>query len=124
MQQHGAKIFAQMYHCGRQTSAAVIGQAPEAPSAVLDPFNPEVPRELSIEEIEKIVEQFGDCALRAKKCGFDGIQLHGAHGYLLSEFMSLYSNKRVDEYGGSLMNRLRFPWPLLKTSAKRSATIS
>lgn len=114
VQKHGAKIFAQIYHCGRQTSAAVIGQRQEAPSPVLDPFNSEIPRELSIEEIEKITDQFGDCALRAKQCGFDGIEVHGAHGYLLSGFMSLYSNKRTDEYGGSLMNRLRFPLAVLK----------
>lgn len=112
--QHGAKIFAQVYHCGRQTSAAVIGQAPLAPSPVLDPFNAEVPRELSVEEIEKFIQQFGDTALRAKKCGFDGIQLHGGHGYLLAQFMSPYSNKRVDEYGGSLQNRLRFPLAVIK----------
>lgn len=110
----GAKIFAQIYHCGRQTSSTVTGATPEAPSAIPDPFNIEVPRELSIEEIERIIDQFGDCALRAKKCGFDGVQLHGAHGYLLSEFMSPYANKRTDEYGGPLLNRLRFPLAVIK----------
>jgi len=111
---HGAKIFAQFYHCGRQTSSPVIGTVPVAPSPIPDPFNIEVPRELSIDEIKVIVEQFGDAALRLKKCGFDGVQLHGAHGYLLSEFMSPYANKRVDEYGGSFANRMRFPIEVVK----------
>lgn len=105
---HGSKIFAQVYHAGRQTSSPVIGETPVAPSAVPDPFSIEVPRELTVAEIEAIIQQFGDCALRCKKCGFDGIQLHGAHGYLLSEFMSPYANKRTDRYGGPLENRLRF----------------
>jgi NADPH-dependent 2,4-dienoyl-CoA reductase/sulfur reductase-like enzyme len=68
-----------------------------------------LPLELTIPEIEGIVEKFGDTALRAKKAGFDGIEIHGAHGYLISGFMSAYSNKRTDKYGGNLMNRLRFP---------------
>jgi 2,4-dienoyl-CoA reductase-like NADH-dependent reductase (Old Yellow Enzyme family) len=73
-----------------------------------------MPIELTLEQIEAIVEEFGDCALRAKKCGFDGVEIHGAHGYLIAEFMSLYSNKRTDRYGGSLMNRLRFPVEIIK----------
>lgn len=112
--QYGAKIFAQVYHAGRQTSAFVIGERPVAPSSVPDPYSQEIPKELTIEEIETIIEQYGDCALRAKKAGFDGIELHGAHGYLLSEFMSLYANKRTDKYGGPLENRLRFPIEVIK----------
>lgn len=105
----GARIFAQIYHCGRQTSAALIGTQPVAPSALPCPSMGEVPHALTLDEIHTIVGQFGDTALRAKQAGFDGVELHGAHGYLIAEFLSAYSNKRTDSYGGSLHNRLRFP---------------
>lgn len=105
----GAKIFAQIYHCGRQTAAALIGTQPVAPSALPCPSMGEVPHALTREEIRTIVGQFGDTALRAKQAGFDGVELHGAHGYLIAEFLSAYSNKRTDSYGGPLHNRLRFP---------------
>lgn len=105
----GASIFAQIYHCGRQTSAALIGTQPVAPSALPCPSMGEVPHALTLDEIHTIVGQFGDTALRAKQAGFDGVELHGAHGYLIAEFLSAYSNKRTDSYGGSLHNRLRFP---------------
>ncbi|MFZ0529406.1 MAG: FAD-dependent oxidoreductase [Propionicimonas sp.] len=105
----GAKIFAQIYHCGRQTASALIGTQPVAPSALPCPVMGEVPRPLAREEIHTIVGQFGDTALRAKQAGFDGVEVHGAHGYLIAEFLSAYSNKRTDEYGGPLGNRMRFP---------------
>lgn len=104
----GAKIFAQIYHCGRQTSSALIGTQPVAPSALACPSMGEIPRALTTDEIHTIVGQFGDTALRAKQAGFDGVEVHGAHGYLVAEFLSAYSNKRTDEYGGPLRNRLRF----------------
>jgi 2,4-dienoyl-CoA reductase-like NADH-dependent reductase (Old Yellow Enzyme family)/thioredoxin reductase len=107
--QYKSKIFAQIYHCGRQTASAITGCQPLAPSPIPCPTMQELPKELPIDEIEKIVGQFGDTALRAKKAGFDGVEIHGAHGYLISEFMSPYSNKRTDEYGGHLLNRMRFP---------------
>lgn len=111
---HGAKILAQIYHAGRQTSAAVLGRSPVAPSPIPDPYSQEVPRELEVPEIEEIIEQFGDCARRARECGFDGVEIHGSHGYLIAEFMSPYSNKRTDQYGGPLWNRLRFPLAIIK----------
>lgn len=112
--QHGAQIFAQIYHCGRQTRPAIIGETPIAPSPIASHPNVIVPRELSGNEIEKIIEAFGDTALRALKCGFDGVQLHGTHGYLISQFMSPSANKRVDLYGGNLRNRLRFVVKILR----------
>ncbi|WP_202895082.1 oxidoreductase [Paenibacillus sp. 23TSA30-6] len=104
-----SKVFCQIYHAGRQSSSAVNGGVqPVAPSAIPCPWNREIPHELTISEIAKIVEEFGDCALRAQKAGFDGVEIHAGHGYLIAEFMSTYVNKRTDKYGGGLENRLRF----------------
>jgi 2,4-dienoyl-CoA reductase-like NADH-dependent reductase (Old Yellow Enzyme family)/thioredoxin reductase len=110
---YGAKIVAQIYHAGRQTNHFVIGSQPVAPSPIPCPSNQEIPHELTVKEIKEIVEKFGDCAFRAKKAGFDGVEIHGAHGYLIAQFMSPYSNKRTDEYGGSLYNRMRFPLEII-----------
>ena len=104
----GAKILAQIYHCGRQTAAAIIGAQPVSASALPCPSMGEVPHALTREEIRVIVGQFGDTARRAEQAGFDGVEVHGAHGYLIAQFMSAYSNKRTDRYGGTLHNRLRF----------------
>lgn len=110
----GAVIIAQIYHCGRQTSKAVTGEAPWAPSAIPCPFSPDMPHEMTIDEIHETVKAYGDCARRAEQAGFDGIEIHGAHGYLIAEFMSPYSNKRTDEYGGQLDNRIRFALEIIQ----------
>ena len=104
----GSKILAQIYHAGRQTQEWITGCQPVAPSPIPCPIKKEMPRELTIAEIHKIVEQYGDAARRAQQAGFDGVQIHGAHGYLITQFMSSYSNKRTDEYGGCFANRMRF----------------
>lgn len=104
----GTKIIAQIYHAGRQTSSAVTGEQPVAPSAIKDPTMPEAPRALSIEEIHDVQRLFVESAVRAKKAGFDGVEIHGAHGYLINQFVSPFSNKRCDEYGGTTENRARF----------------
>lgn len=111
---HGAVIIAQIYHAGRQTSKAVIGESPWAPSAIPCPFSPDMPREMTLEDIKKTVSDFGDCARRAKAAGFDGVEIHGAHGYLIAQFMSPYTNKRSDEYGGPLQNRIRFALEIIR----------
>jgi len=106
--QYDTKLFCQMYHPGRQSKHAVNGNVqPIAPSAIKDPFCMDLPREISIEEIHQIVRDFGAAARRAKEAGFDGIEIHAAHGYLISEFLSPFTNKRVDEYGGCFDNRTR-----------------
>ena len=105
---HDTVIIAQIYHAGRQTSKDVIGEAPEAPSAIPCPFSPDMPEEMTVERIREVIACYGDCARRAKEAGFDGVEIHGAHGYLIAQFMSPYSNKRTDEYGGPLQNRIRF----------------
>ena len=105
---YDSKIIAQIYHAGRQTHQGVTGYPPEAPSPVPCPANRQIPHELTKREIQEIIKDFGTCAKRCKEAGFDGIELHGGHGYLIAEFMSSYSNKRTDYYGGSLTNRMRF----------------
>jgi len=110
-QKNGAKLFVQINHPGKQ-SPSVINKQPVAPSAIavegeMAPFfNP--PRELTIEEIKDITEKFGEAAEISKKAGFSGVQIHAAHGYLVAQFLSPADNKREDEYGGSIENRMRF----------------
>lgn len=105
---HGSKIFAQMYHPGRQTTpAANGGEQPVAPSPTKDPLCQFQAREMTIEEISRLVADFAVAARRAKDAGFDGVELHCAHGYLLAEFLSPAVNRRVDEYGGCFDNRTR-----------------
>jgi 2,4-dienoyl-CoA reductase-like NADH-dependent reductase (Old Yellow Enzyme family)/thioredoxin reductase len=116
----GGRIFAQIYHAGRQTSELLVGCKPVAPSPLPCPLIQEIPRELAVDEIQKIVEQFGDCAARAKTAGFDGIEIHGGHGYLIAQFMSLYSNKRTDDYGGQLLNRMRFPLEIISNIRQKA----
>ena len=108
----GSKIFAQLYHCGRQGMSEIAGRL-EAPSAIPCPVMKTLPHAMTSEEIKALVGSFGDAAVRAKKAGFDGIELNLAHGYLLAEFLSAYSNKRHDEYGGSIDNRIRLPKEIL-----------
>jgi 2,4-dienoyl-CoA reductase-like NADH-dependent reductase (Old Yellow Enzyme family) len=98
----------QLVHAGGQADSKNAGCQPLAPSAVkVDQF-PEEPRELSKEDIARIVAAFADGARRAKAYGFDAVQLHGAHGYLINQFLSPLTNRRGDEYGGSVANRCRF----------------
>ncbi len=102
------KIAAQLVHAGGRADGNITGKRVLAPSAVMLPGYSGVPRELTQEEIVEIVESFGDAASRAKEAGFDGVELHGAHGYLISQFLSPLSNVREDEYGGSIANRAKF----------------
>ena len=104
----GGRIAIQLVHTGGQTDSVTAGRQPLAPSAVkVDQF-PEMPAELTLEEIGKIVEAFGEGARRAKAWGADAVQLHGAHGYLINQFLSPLTNRRSDEYGGSIEGRSRF----------------
>jgi 2,4-dienoyl-CoA reductase-like NADH-dependent reductase (Old Yellow Enzyme family) len=104
----GGIIFCQLVHVGAQTSSKVIGTQPLAPSAIEFASYGELPKALSTEDIRQIVQAFGKAASRCQQAGFDGIQLHGAHGYLINQFLSPLTNQRADEYGGPLENRMRF----------------
>ena len=118
---HGsARLAIQLAHAGRKAScvppweggrALALSQGgwiPVAPSAIAISGDSPVPRELTREEIQALVGKFVDAAMRAERVGFDAIELHGAHGYLIHSFLSPLSNHRTDEYGGSLANRMRF----------------
>lgn len=115
----GGKACLQLGHFGRQTNSSSTGMPIVAPSAIPCPVCQEMPRELTIDEIKELIKAFGDAALRAKKAGFDAVEIHGAHGYLISAFMSPYSNKRTDEYGGSFENRARFALEVIDDVRKK-----
>jgi 2,4-dienoyl-CoA reductase-like NADH-dependent reductase (Old Yellow Enzyme family) len=105
----GGLVALQMVHAGGQTRAEWIsGQTPLGPSALVHPAFKEQVQELSIAQIADIVEAFAAGAARAKAAGFDGVQIHAAHGYLINQFLSPNTNQRRDGYGGSLNNRARF----------------
>ncbi len=104
----GAYVIGQLSHAGRQTRSAITGHPLVAPSAIACPMNRQIPEELTIAGIHEMEQAFIDAAVRLDRAGFDGAELHGAHGYLLGAFLSLYSNHRTDEYGGTLENRMRF----------------
>lgn len=104
----GGAICVQLFHPGRNAGLWSAGDDLMAPSPVRDPVMPQAPREMTRCDIERVVDQFAQAARRAKACGFDAIEIHGAHGYLIHQFLSGFSNKRCDEYGGSIVNRARF----------------
>ena len=117
---YGAKILAQIYHCGRQTNTGAIpGQIARSSSRIACPFSDMMPEPFTTEEVKEVVQQFADAAERAKKAGFDGVQIHAAHGYLITQFFSTYSNKRLDEYGGNFWNRTRFVREVIQNIRER-----
>jgi NADPH2 dehydrogenase len=104
----GAVSGIQITHAGSKTTGAVIGQQPMAPSDVTDVNSGETPRALTSDEIRDLVDAYADGARRAAEAGFNVIELHGAHGYLLGQFLSPLTNRRTDRYGGDLNGRLTF----------------
>ncbi|MBQ6314760.1 MAG: FAD-dependent oxidoreductase [Mogibacterium sp.] len=117
----GAMIAAQLTHAGRVVAGAIRGAdypLAWAPSAVKHRKTGEISHEMTKDEILLIEKSFAEAAVRAKASGFDAVEVHGTHGYLLMQFMSLISNKRTDEYGGSLENRMRFPLETIREMRK------
>jgi len=107
IRRHGAKAAIQLNHGGRMAKSELSKMQPVAPSPLAS-IEGEVPREMTVAEIKEIVAYFAKAALRAKEAGFDGVEIHGAHGYLIHQFLSRSSNKRQDIYGDGLTNRARF----------------
>ena len=103
----GAAACLQISHAGSRTSSAVMGRPPAAPSAVRHPCEPdgEVPEALTLAGIAEVIAAFGTAARRARDAGFDAVEIHAAHGFLLSEFLSPLCNRRTDEYGGCAAGR-------------------
>lgn len=104
---YGAKIILQIACLGSQTSPSASGKIMWGPSAVEDLGYKTIPKEMTAQDILLVQAAFAEAALRAKKAGFDGVQMHVAHGYLLSKFLTPYYNRRSDGYGGSIDNRAR-----------------
>ncbi len=101
---YGTKIAMQVGHLGRQDIPELRGSAPIAPSAVPIKNSPVVPREMTGDDVVDIVEKFAQACRRVKHAGFDAVQFHGAHGNLITNFMSPFTNIRTDSYGGSIEN--------------------
>lgn len=106
---HHTPVFAQINHAGSAAKAEITGFPPLAPSAVKHPRAKaeELPQAMNTEDLEKVISDFALAAGRAKEAGFDGVEIHSAHGYLLNQFYSPITNQRTDQYGGSLANRIR-----------------
>lgn len=108
----GSAVFAQLSHAGGRTNSAVTGLPALAPTAQILPnkragASTEVPREMTGDDMAKVVRDFAAAARRAREAGFDGVEIHSAHSYLLDQFYSPLANRRTDAYGGSLQNRIR-----------------
>ena len=110
---HRGKIICQLAHAGFFGNTKLSGQTPMAPSNV-EGIAKGARKELTKEDIQGIIADFAVAAQRAQTAGFDGVQIHGAHGYLLSSFISPMLNQRTDEYGGSIDNRARLPLEVLQ----------
>lgn len=104
---YDAKIFLQLACLGSQTVPSTGGKVMWGPSAVQDLFYKTTPQEMTTQDIFSVQEAFSNAALRAKEAGFDGVQMHVAHGYLLSKFLAPYYNRRTDSYGGDIENRAK-----------------
>lgn len=117
----GGKIVFQLHHAGDMTSRKLIGTHPIAPSSFgKDPFYGIKPREMTEEQIREVIDCFGQAAVRAAEAGADGVQIHGAHGYLVSKFLSPFFNRRTDGWGGSAENRFKFLKEIILTIRKQT----
>ncbi|MFO7557228.1 MAG: NADH:flavin oxidoreductase [Desulfobacterales bacterium] len=117
---YNTPLIMQVAHSGWQTRSAITGHPPVAPSAIKHPiFDEELPHALTESEIQEIITNFVKAIERAQRAGFDGVQLHGAHGYLLSGFLSPHMNQREDQWGGSLENRFRIVREIYGKSRKK-----
>lgn len=115
--QNGTKAIMQINHAGSAAKKDITGLEPVAPSAVPNERKEQsgLPRELSKEDIQEIIKSFTQAAVRVKNAGFDGVEIHSAHGYLLNQFYSPLSNKRTDEYGGDVRGRIKIHLEIIRS---------
>lgn len=106
---YGSKVMVQLQQAGPEGSAKAAGYPLKSASRIQASFSKDIPLEMTTKQIHELVELYGDAALRAKKAGVDAVEVHMAHGYLVSSFISPQTNKRVDEFGGCFENRMRLP---------------
>jgi len=117
---YDSKVFVQIYHTARQALPGPVGRADaQAPSAVYEPTLGVRPRAMSVPEIQDSIRLYADAVERCKKAGIDGVQIHAAHGYLISAFLTPHTNRRKDQYGGSFENRTRFLVELYRAVRQR-----
>lgn len=116
--QNGSKTVMQINHAGSATKKTITGSDPLGPSAVANPRTGTIPVELTKTQIRDVTGQFRDAAVRAQKAGFDGVEIHSAHGYLLNQFFSPLTNKRTDEYGGDVFGRIRIHLEVIEAIRK------
>jgi 2,4-dienoyl-CoA reductase-like NADH-dependent reductase (Old Yellow Enzyme family) len=112
---NGSRAAMQINHAGSAAQKDVTGTIPMAPSAVANPRRGDMPREMSRTEMSDIVNAFKNASRRVKKSGFDAVEIHSAHGYLLNQFLSPLTNKRTDEYGGDISNRIRIHLQIIES---------
>ncbi|MFH1230517.1 MAG: NADH:flavin oxidoreductase [Planctomycetota bacterium] len=117
---YDARVFIQLNHCGRYSAGALIGTNPLAVSVFPEDNKGDYPpKEATDKEIKEVIKSFVDAAYRAREAGFDGVQIHSAHGYLVSQFLSPRTNKRTNDWGGSIENRSRFLMEIIKQTRQR-----
>ena len=116
----GAACSIQIGHCGNMAKASVTGSRPLAPTSRINLYGPAFPRAMNKTDIQDVARNFGKAVHLARESGFDAVEVHAGHGYLISQFLSPYTNHRKDEFGGSLDNRARF-MRLVMEEVKRAA---
>ena len=117
----GAKASIQLGHCGNMSHRKICGCRPLGASRGFNLYSPTFVHKMNIREIDEVVEAYGNAVRLAIKAGFDAVEIHAGHGYLISQFLSPYTNKRRDEYGGSLDNRMRFMRRCMKAVTEAAA---
>lgn len=116
----GARAWVQLFHAGAYSNPAMIGgEKPLAPSAEFCRYSRTTPKEMTVGDIESVQNAFADAAVRAREAGFDGVEIIGSAGYLISQFLSPLKNRRTDEYGGSFENRMRFPREVVESAREK-----
>ncbi len=117
--EQGSKIIIQLHHAGRESLYQLQRGEAVGPSALPSYVFKMAPQEMTIEDIKEVIKYFGEGAVRAREAGYDGVELHAAHGYLLSQFLSVHANQRSDEYGGDIRQRARFVIEVLQEVRRR-----